>query len=154
MKALDALPKSDALQQSAHAHIILGNMYRLQGKTEEQIKHQYDAIVIAKPGTQQERYNIWDVMVSNYGDLAEAYVMMPDGKAKIDAAADLLTKPVNPDVPLVKEAFDKAVKRGYMLGRNAPAIQANHWFNREAPPNGTLDVKGSVPHLVEFTQFG
>jgi hypothetical protein len=155
MKQLDALPKAEVLEQSSHAHMVLGNMYRLLEKTPEQVKHQYDAIAIAKNGTQQERYNLLlQGMISNFGDLVEQYVGLPDAKEKIQAAADLLTKPVNPDVFMVKDGFEKAVKRAWMLGRVAPAIQANHWFNRDAPPNGTLDPKGSVPHLVQFTMFG
>jgi hypothetical protein len=154
MKQLDALPKSEALQQASHSHMVLGNMYRLQEKNAEQVKHQYEAVAIAKNGTQQERLGLRDDMISNYGDLVEQYVGQPDAKEKIQAAADLLTKPVNPDVFSVKDAFEKAVKRGWMLGRVAPAVQANHWFNREAPPNGTLELKGSVPHLVQFTMFG
>jgi len=156
LKALDALPTEEAGEHAALSHMRLANTYRLiGGKMKEQVDHSEKAIVILQPRLQIERAGVWVDMVSTFGDLAEAYVSGPDSKAKIDAAADKLLNPVHKDVPFIRQAFELAVKRAHMLGREAPNVYANHWFNvKEAPANGTLVLKGSIPHLVEFTKFG
>jgi len=157
MALLDQLPRDVSGQEQATAHMVLGNAYRLIDKAQQQIQHDKTALVIANKLTQQERSQLLNQLITTYNDLAEAYAGTPNPKPSIDSIADLLSKPVNPDIGWIKDGFDKAVKRGYMLGKTAPNIYANHWFNmpnNEPPPNGTLVLKGSVPHVVEFTQFG
>jgi len=157
LKALDAMPAADAGEQAAYGHMTLANVYRLLGKYPEQITHGMQGLKTAQGATKQERMGmvLSGELISAFGDLAETYVTMTDGKAKIDAAADIMLKPTNTtDDPMIKDGLERAYKRAGMLGRVAPAIVANHWFNREAPPNGTMDPKGTVPHVVEFTMFG
>jgi tetratricopeptide (TPR) repeat protein len=155
MKLLDQLPRDVSGQEAAAAHMVLGNTYRLIGKGAEEIQNDKTALVIANKLTQQERAQLLDDMITTYNDLAEAYVGTPNAKAEIDSIAELATKPVNPDVYMVKEGMDKAMKRGYLLGKSAPNIFSNHWFNIQTPPaNGIMELKGNVPHVVEFTQFG
>jgi tetratricopeptide (TPR) repeat protein len=156
MKLLDGLPMDVSGQEAALAHSILGNTYRLIGKGAEEIAHDKKALVIAQKLTQQERAQLLDELISTYGDLAEAYVGMPNAKAEIDSIADIAMHPTaqGGDVFYVKEGLDKAVKRGYLLGKTAPNLTSNHWFNVQAPPNGIMELKGNVPHIVEFTQFG
>lgn len=157
MGLLDGLPRDVSGQEMATAHMVLGNAYRLIDKGQQEIQHDKTALVIANKLTQQERSQLLNQLITTYNDIAEAYAGMPDPKPHIDSVADLLQKPVNPDMGWIKEGFEKAVKRGYLLGKTAPNIYSNHWFNmanNEAPPNGTMLLKGNIPHVVEFTQFG
>jgi hypothetical protein len=154
MKTLASLPRAEAAQEIIAGHAIMANTYRLLEQPENQIRHGFAMVSVAQAATPFDRAANLDDMISTYGDLAEAYVILPDGKAKIDTIAKLFANPVAPDNIDVKEGVDKAVQRGYMLGKTAPDVMANHWFNMDAPPNNTMVLKGNVPHLVEFTQFG
>jgi len=155
MKALDALPAADAAEEIIGAHAIMANTYRLLEKYDDQIRHGMASLTVAQKATQFDRAANLDPLISTYGDLAETYVARPDGKARIDEIAKIFSTPVAPDPADVKEGVDKAVQRGYMLGKPAPDIVANHWFNMDQPPaNNTMIVKGNVPHVLEFTQFG
>jgi hypothetical protein len=161
MKSLDALPQNVSGQEAAQSHMILGNTYRLVNKPADEIMNDKKGLEIAQKLTQQERAQLLiPYLIDTYGDLAEAYVAEPNSKPRIDSIAVLVQKPVNPDVPDVKMGLDAAVKRGYLLGKPAPDIFSNHWFNIDGldasvkPTSGTMALKGNVPHLVEFTQFG
>lgn len=153
MQDLDALGPEVAKEASG-AHATLANTFRLVKNEAKQVQHGETAINIAQKLTVQERYQLLDDLINTYGDLSEAYVQHPDSKAKLDAMSKVLTNPTVVDNPMVKMGLQRAVERGYMLGKTAPDLFANHWFNREAPPNNTLSVKGNVPHVVEFTAFG
>lgn len=165
MKQLDQLPRDVSGQEAAASHMTLGNAYRLIGKGADEISNDKMALVIANKLTQQERSQLMGQLITTYNDIAEAYIGTANPKPSIDSVADLLMKPVSfkdgspqPDVPWIKEGFDKAVKRGYLLGKTAPNIFSNHWYNIDKlatkPANGVMELKGNIPHVVEFTQFG
>jgi hypothetical protein len=152
---LTALPIAEAGREIVDAHLKISNSYRLLGRTAEQIAVGLKGLTLAKQLASLDRGSLSGDMISSYNDLAEAYTNLPDSKSKLDEMAKIVRSPAMPDPPYMKHGFEKAIERGYMLGKTAPDVYANHWFNVPMPAEGKLKFAGQkTPWVVEFTQFG
>jgi len=137
------------------AHLDLANTMRLLGKQDRQVDLSIKGLTLAKKLVSLDRGALAGDIITTYADMAEVYSTMPDAKAKLDAMASIVNSPAMPDPPMLKQGLTKAIMRGYQLGKVAPGVYANNWFNRDAPANGTLTFTNSpIPNVVQFTRFG
>jgi hypothetical protein len=152
---LNALPMAEAGKDIVDAHLDLANTFRLLGQQDKQVALSVKGLTLAKQLVSLDRGALQQDIISTYADMAEVYSTMPDAKAKLDAMAAIVNSPAMPDPPMLKQGLTKAISRGYQLGKVAPGVYANNWFNRDAPPNGTLTFANSpIPNVVQFTRFG
>jgi hypothetical protein len=150
---LDALSNDVALEKF-HARIILANAYFSVGDGTSVLKQLNEALPRFARLPFDERN--WGVMHATFVLLGNVLSGQPNGRAKIDSIAKWLAGYVEAPPELAAKNpsyytyrsntnrgfFDNAVNLVGYLGRQAPDIEAQYWFNTDAPatPSG-LDPK-------------
>jgi len=146
LSALDALPKgsTELLLAQIEARLAIATAYFLAGKGDAALPFYRDAF--KRVSGVEFTFRNWNLYTGAFIDFANVVSSLPNGRAEIDSTGARLLAlskippelvAQNPDFwgPLGQQApfFQGAITQTSMLGRRAPDIQAQYWYNAVAP---------------------
>ena len=144
---LDAMG-ADVLKQKAAGYGRMVSLNRGSKTPDEKLLRRFLALYDQLPAGDRDsfrfgRYLVYEILAERahrVGALDDETALLREGVAKFTGDAG-----DKRELDITRQLLDRAE----LVGKPAPALLAEHWFNA-APPSNRLDVSGAVT-LIEFT---
>jgi hypothetical protein len=172
---LDALP-DEALVTKFHGHGRIGRAYYMIGDGDAVIRHLTEAIaLIPRIPFEQRLWSQSNGAGEYFPVLADVLSGRPGGRAQLDTLSAVLRKAMRASPDLIAkdsvylwktlanvELFEGVLRMTEHVGRRAPAITANYWWNTSAPSTPSPVARGAtvktlddgIIRVMEYGHFG